>query len=160
MAGTHTELTVSIEIDAPAKRVYEVMLDTDRWHEWTPSITSIKRLDSGPFAVGSRAMIRQPKLPPAVWTVTAIDGTSGFTWINRGPGVRVIADHAIDGNGHRATATLSLRYEGFLGGLIARMTRGITQRYLAMEANGLKKRSENPYFRHVPGHGNTDAPGK
>jgi hypothetical protein len=55
---------------------------------------------------------------------------------------------------------LSLRYEGLLGGLLARMTRGITNRYLAMEANGLKKRSENPYFRHVPGHGDTDAHSK
>jgi hypothetical protein len=43
-----------------------------------------------------------------------------------------------------------------LGGLLARMTRGITNRYLRMEASGLKKRSENPYFRVVSGHGDTD----
>ena len=155
--ATNTEFSISIDIDVPADRVYEVMSDTDRWHEWTPSVRSIKRLDSGPFVVGSRAVIRQPKFPPALWTVTAIDGKSSFTWINRAPGIKVIAHHSIRPIGDRATATLSLRYEGILGGLIARMTRGITNRYLAMEANGLKKRSENPYFRHVPGHGDTDA---
>lgn len=133
------------------------MADTERWHEWTPSITSIKRLDSGPFTVGSRALIRQPKFPPALWTVTAIDRGRSFTWTNRAPGLRVIGHHSVDAIGSGSTATLSLRYEGLLGGLLARMTRGITNRYLAMEANGLKNRSENPYFRHVPSHGPTGA---
>jgi len=124
-----------------------VMSDTDRWHEWTPSVTSIKRLDSGPFVVGSRAVIRQPKFPSALWTVTAIDDRKSFTWSNRAPGIMVIAHHSIDANGDRSKATLSLRYEGILGRLLARMTRGITNRYLAMEANGLKARSENPFYR-------------
>jgi hypothetical protein len=39
-------------------------------------------------------------------------------------------------------ARLSLRFDGVLGGLMARLTRGITNRYLEMEAAGLKKRSE------------------
>jgi len=157
MAKDDKQFSISIDINAPADRVYEVMADTDRWHEWTPSVTSIKRLDRGPFIVGSRAVIRQPKFPPALWTVTAIDGRSSFTWTNRAPGIKVVAHHSIDAKGKGSKATLSLRYEGLLGGLLARMTRGITNRYLAMEANGLKKRSENPYFRHVPGHGDTDA---
>ena len=143
-----TQFSISIDINAPADRVYEVMSDTDRWHEWTPSVTSIKRLDSGPFAVGSRAVIRQPKFPPALWTVTAIDGHRSFTWSNQAPGIKVTAHHSIDANGDRSKATLSLRYEGILGALLARMTRGITNRYLAMEAKGLKARSENPFF-HV-----------
>ena len=133
------------------------MAEMDRWQEWTPSVTSIKRLDSGPFVVGSRAVIRQPKFPPALWTVIAIDGRRSFTWTNRAPGIKVIAHHSIDANGDRSKATFSLKYEGLLGSLLARMTRGITNRYLAMEANGLKERSENPYFRHVPGHGDTEA---
>ena len=73
--ASDTGFRISIDINAPAHRVYEVMSDIERWCEWTPSVTSIKRLDSGPFVVGSRAVIRQPKFPPALWTVTAIDGT-------------------------------------------------------------------------------------
>ena len=147
MASEDRQFSISIDIDAPADRVYEVMSDTDRWPEWTPSVTSIKRLDSGPFVVGSRAVIRQPKFPPALWTVTAIDGHRSFTWSNQAPGIKVIAHHSIDADGDRSKATLSLKYEGILGGLLARMTRGITNRYLAMEARGLKARSENPFFR-------------
>jgi uncharacterized membrane protein len=156
MVSDDRQFSISIDINAPAHRVYEVMSDTTRWHEWTPSVTSIRRLDSGPFAVGSRALVRQPKFPPALWTVTAIDDRRSFTWTNRAPGIKVTAHHSIDPSGDRSKATLSLRYEGLLGGLFARMTRGITNRYLAMEANGLKKRSENPYYRVVPGHGDTD----
>ena len=148
--------SISTDIDAPAERVYEVMADIERWHEWTPSVTSIKRLDAGSFIAGSRALIRQPNFPPALWTVTAADGKRSFTWLNRAPGIKVTAHHSVDTVGRVSRATLALRYEGFFGGLLARLTRGITNRYLRMEANGLKKRSENPYFRYVPGHGDTD----
>ena len=152
--------SISTDIDAPAERVYEVMADIERWHEWTPSVTSIKRLDAGSLIAGSRALIRQPKFPPALWTVTNVDGKRSFTWLNRAPGIKVTAHHSVDTVGRVSRATLALRYEGFLGGLLARITRRITNRYLQMEANGLKKRSENPYFRHVPGHGDTDLIGR
>jgi hypothetical protein len=149
--------SISVDINAAADRVYEVMSDIERWHEWTPSVTSIKRLDAGPFAPGSRALIRQPKFPPALWTVIENDGKRSFSWLNRAPGIKVTAQHAVDTVGRVSRATLSLRYEGVLGRLLARMTRRITNRYLAMEAHGLKKRAENPYYRFVPGHGGTEA---
>jgi uncharacterized membrane protein len=144
--------SISVDINAPVDRVFEVMADTDRWHEWTPSVTSIKRLDDGAFKVGSRAVVRQPKFPPALWKVTAIDtrGTQpSFTWENRAPGIRVIAHHAAEPIPTGTRATLSLRYEGFLARWLARLTRNITNRYLAMEAFGLKARAENPFYRHA-----------
>ena len=144
--ATEERFSISIDINTSADRVFEVMSDTGRWHEWTPSVTSIKLLNTGAFKVGTRAMIRQPKFPPALWKITAIDAHS-FTWENRAPGLRVIAHHAAEPTPDGARATLSLRYEGFLARLLARMTRGITNRYLAMEAFGLKARSENPYYR-------------
>jgi carbon monoxide dehydrogenase subunit G len=49
------KIEMSTEIDAPSERVWEVMSDVERWHEWTPSITSIERLDEAPFGAGSRA---------------------------------------------------------------------------------------------------------
>ena len=73
------KFSITIDINAPAERVWSVMSDIDRWHEWTPSITSVKRLGDGAFAVGTRVRIRQPGLPPAVWKLTAIEPGQSFT---------------------------------------------------------------------------------
>lgn len=138
---------VSVAIAAPAERVWQVISDIDRWAEWTPSIRSVKRLQDAPFAVGSRALVRQPKLPPAVWTITAIEPGRSFSWTSAGPGFRVLAHHRVaplDGGGSRAR--LTIEHEGLLGALLGRLTRDITVRYMAYEAAGLKARSEDPGY--------------
>jgi len=134
--------STSIDIPAPAARVWDVIRDVERWQEWTPSITSVRLLGRGPFEVGLRALIRQPKLPPAMWKVTELDAGRGFTWKSGLPGMWVYAHHSvvpIDGGGR---ATLSLRFDGVLGELLGRLTRSINDRYLGLEAAGLKRRSE------------------
>ena len=141
--------SITIEIAAPTDRTWAVMSDTDRWHEWTPSVTGIKRLDTGPFAVGSRLVIRQPKLPPAVWKVLAIDQGRGFTSVSGGPGFRVVARHSVEPSPGGSRATLSLEFQGLFGGLFGRLTKDLNERYLALEAEGLKARSEDPAFMHA-----------
>lgn len=142
------QFSITTDITAPTERVWQVMSDVERWHEWTPSVTSIRRLDDGPFRVGSRLVIRQPKFPPAWWTLTEIEPGRSFTWVSTAPGFRVIGRHSIQPTASGSRATLSLEMQGVLGGLWGRFTRKITERYLAMEATGLKARSENPQYRH------------
>ena len=144
-----TNFSITTEIAAPAGRVWEVMSDVDRWHEWTPSVTSIRRLGDRPLAVGTRAMIRQPKFPPALGKVAAINPGRSFTWVSVAPGLRVTGHHSVEPGEAGSRATLSLRYEGIFGRILARLTRDITERYLKAEAAGLKARSENPAFRHT-----------
>lgn len=120
------------------------MTDVERWHQWTDSITSIEKLDPGPLAVGSKARIRQPRFAPAVWKVTELDPGRSFTWVSSAPGILVTATHSLVRAGHVTQAALSLHYGGLLGGGLARVTQNITDRYLALEAAGLKHRSENP----------------
>ena len=141
--------SISVDITAPPARVWAVMSDVDRWHEWTPSVTSIKRGDDAPVGVGTKLTIRQPKFPPAFWKVTRVEPGRGFESVSPGPGFRVIARHSIEASATGSRATLSLELQGPLGGLFGSMTKGITERYLAMEAAGLKARSENPGFMHV-----------
>ena len=136
------EYQVSIDIDAPADAVWPVMSDGERWHEWTASVTSVRRLDRGPLRIGSRALIRQPRFPPAVWTVTALEPGRRFVWKSGMPGMWVYGDHAVSPLASGTRATLTLTYEGLLARIMGRMTRGITLRYLNMEASGLKRRSE------------------
>jgi hypothetical protein len=98
--------------------------------------------------VGGTALIRQPKFPPALWKISAMEPGRSFTWISAAPGVKVIAHHSAEATASGSRATLSLRYEGLFGGLLARLTEGITKRYLFMEAGGLRARAENPAYQH------------
>jgi hypothetical protein len=82
-----------------------------------------------------------------LWKVTAIEPGRSFTWISVAPGLRVVGDHAVEPTISGSRATLSLSLQGIFGGLFGKMTEGITRRYLAFEATGLKARSENPDFR-------------
>lgn len=140
------DFQIAVEIAAPPDVVWSVMEDAERWHEWTPSVRSIRLLDPRPLRIGSRAVIRQPKFPPALWKITAIDPGRSFEWTSVAPGVRVVARHGVAPIAAGTRATLSLQYSGLFGSLIARLTKGITERYLDMEAKGLKARSENPSF--------------
>jgi hypothetical protein len=138
-----TRFRTDIEIRASPARVFAVMADIERWPEWTATVSRIRRLDPGPLAVGTRVRIHQPKFPPAVWKVTEIDAGRGFTWVSVGPGIRVTARHQIEAHDGGSRVTLSLEFAGLLGPLFGRLTRGINERYLAIEARGLKARSES-----------------
>lgn len=118
------------------------MADVQRWHEWTPSITSITPLDADTLAAGRRFVSRQPKLPRAIWTVSEVRAGHRFTWVSTAPGLRVSAVHAVESTASGSRITLSIEMQGLLGGIWGRLTRRLTERYLALEAEGLKARSE------------------
>ena len=142
-----TEFSQVVGIKAAPDRVLAVLLDIERWPEWTSTMTSVRRIDDGPFGVGSRARIRQPGLLPAIWLVTEIDGARGFEWITRSPGVQLKAGHLVEAAGAGSRATLSLRSSGLFGPLVARFYRGLSLRYLAIEAEGLRNRCEGQIIR-------------
>jgi Polyketide cyclase / dehydrase and lipid transport len=123
------------------------MSDVERWHEWTASITSVHRMDAGPLAVGSRATVHQPKLPPAKWQVTELDPQKGFVWISTGPGVHVTGRHIIERTSSGSRITLAVEYRGALGAVLAWMTGSLNDRYIALEAAGLKRRGEDSGFK-------------
>jgi len=133
---------VCVQIAAPPGPVWTVMSDIERWHEWTPSIRSIRRTNAGPFRIGARARVCQPRLPPADWMVTALDDGRAFTWESRAPGIRVVARHLVEPSAEGSRVTLSIQYSGIIGNLFGRLTAGINRRYIALEADGLKRRAE------------------
>jgi ribosome-associated toxin RatA of RatAB toxin-antitoxin module len=139
-AMTRTEFSRTVEISVPPALVWSVMADIERWPEWTPSVSRVKRLSPGPLRVGSRVRIHQPKLPPAWWRVTELNPDAGFTSVSVAPGVRVMARHWIEPAADGCRVTLSIRYEGLLGALLARWVGDLNDRYLALEADGLKAR--------------------
>jgi uncharacterized protein YndB with AHSA1/START domain len=136
----HYETTV--EIDATPDEVWRVLTDIERWPEWTPSMTRVERLDEGPFQVGSTARVKQPRLPPTVWRVTDLEPGQSFSWTASGPGVTTLAGHRITPRSEGVGVTLSIRQTGPLAWLARLITSRLTARYVQMEANGLKRRSE------------------
>src|ERR1043165_5013607 len=111
---------ITVDIAAPPERVWQVMTDIERWPEWTESVDDVKRLDTGPLRVGSRARIKQPKFMSALWEVTDVEAPRSFTWISRSPGVVASAKHRIEPTAQGSRVTLSVAYGGLLGGLVAK----------------------------------------
>jgi hypothetical protein len=79
---------------------------------------------------------------PAEWVVTAMVEGRRFDWERRAPGMRVVAHHAVEPSGDSSRVTLAVQFSGALGDLIGRATAAISRRYIALEADGLKRRAE------------------
>lgn len=137
------EQSTTVDIAAPPELVWQVLTDVEHWSDWTASVRWVRRLEDGPLRPGSTAKISQPKVPTVDWVVTELDPGRAFTWVSVAPGALTTARHAVEalpGGGSRVR--LSVDQGGPLGSLLGRFYRGLTERYLAMEAAGLKARCE------------------
>jgi uncharacterized membrane protein len=134
----------TVNIDAPPQKVFAVLCDVERWPEWTPTMSRVQRLDKGPFSVGSRAEVRQPKLRPAVWQVTQLEENRDFTWATGSAGLRMKAGHLIEASGSGGSrVALSFEMSGLIAPLVSRLYGSLIEEYIATESQGLKKRSES-----------------
>jgi hypothetical protein len=137
------ELRATTDVSASPDRVWDVLVDVERWPEWTDSVSSVRLLDAGALDVGSRVEIAQPRIPTGTYTVTGLVQGRAFTWQQRQPGSTVSAHHEcvpLPDGGTRVELTVVMG--GAVGGVVGRLYRRITERYLAMEAAGLKARAE------------------
>ncbi|OBJ62083.1 SRPBCC family protein [Mycobacterium sp. 1423905.2] len=132
-----------ITIEAPAAVVWGVFSDVERWPEWTASVTRLLGLDGPDLAVGKRFEIKQPRLPKLVWEVTELMPGASWTWVQRAAGGVTVARHdVIPESPHRTVVRQWLEQGGPIGALVGWLMRGTTRRYLELEAQGLKARSE------------------
>jgi uncharacterized membrane protein len=136
-------VSVTVNIDAPPDKVFAILCDVERWPEWTSTMASIKRLESGPFGAGSRARVCQPRLRPAVWQVTEFENQRNFTWSTRAAGLRMRAGHLIEPRDEGSCVTLSFELSGLIAPVVARFYAGLIERYITTESQGLKQRSES-----------------
>lgn len=134
---------VTTAIAAPADRVWAILSDVERWPSWTASVTSVE-LD-GPLAEGATAKIRQPKLPVTTWRVTEVVPGRSFTWEAKAPGSHATGWHEVTPTGdHSCEVRLAIEQAGPLGALVGLVYRGLTARYVRMEADGLAAESTKP----------------
>jgi uncharacterized membrane protein len=135
-------VNVVVNINAPAQRVFRTLCDVEKWPEWMPTMQSVQRMDGGPFAIGSRTRVVQPKLRPTVWQVSAMDADANFTWVAKSPGLRMEAGHAVETAGAGCLVSLTIAMSGALSSIAGMMYGRLIAEYVNAEARGLKKRCE------------------
>jgi uncharacterized membrane protein len=134
----------SIDIDAPQQRVWDVLSDLEAWPRRIDTVEAIELLTPSPLAEGSRVQLKQPKLPEGVWDVTVWDAPSYFEWTQKTGGITSVAGHRVEALGEgRARLTLTLDMRGFLIPVMALFYRGLTNRYMTREAEGMKRAAES-----------------
>ena len=133
----------TIEIDAPAERVWQVTTDVEAWPKWAPAMERIRREDSGDFKLGSTALIKQKQMAETRWTVTEIDPGHRFTWQARSLGIDMIATHSIVPGESAVTSLLRIEMEGLLIKLLGPLMKLLVSKSLKLENQGLKHYCES-----------------
>ena len=119
------------------------MVDVEAMPGWSPSMTSVVLETPGPLAVGSVALVVQPKLSPTRWTVTELVPGESFTWRSKGLGTTSTGRHRIEpASVGRVTVHLSIEYSGPSSRLTGIMAESYTRNALKFEAEGLKEYCE------------------
>jgi uncharacterized membrane protein len=135
----------SIDIDASQQRVWDVLGDLEAWPQRIETVDVVELLTPAPIAKGSRVRLKQPKLPEGTWDITVWDAPSYFEWTQKTGGVTTVAGHRVEALGDdRARLTLTLDMRGFLVPVIGLFYRDLTDRYMNLEAEGMKRAAESP----------------
>jgi uncharacterized membrane protein len=133
----------AIEIDAPIEVVWSTYAAVEHWPDWTASVRSIDALDGAELSIGRRYRISQPRFPTLVWQVSELEPGRSWSWEQRSPGGCTLGVHEVEPLGAgRTLVTQRIEQRGPIGGLVGRLMRRTTRRYLEMEADGLKQASE------------------
>jgi hypothetical protein len=75
--------------------------------------------------------------------VTALEPGRSFEWQSPAPGLLSVGGHRVDVVGeHASRVTLSLTWSGPLAPVMRLLFGKLSRRYVQMEAQGLKRRSE------------------
>ena len=134
----------SIDINAPQQRVWDVLSAIEGWPQRIETVDSVELLTPAPITEGSRVRLKQPKLPEGTWDITVWDAPSYFEWTQKMTGATSVAGHRVDAlEAGRARLTLTLDMRGFLIAIIAVFYRDLTNRYMNLEAEGMKRAAES-----------------
>jgi uncharacterized membrane protein len=134
----------SIDIDAPQQRVWDVLTDVEAWPQRIETVDTVELLTPGPIGQGSRVRLKQPKLGVGTWAITVWEAPSYFEWTQKTAGITSIAGHRVDGlDDNRARLALTLDMRGLLSPVIALFFRKLTDDYMTLEVEGMKRAAES-----------------
>jgi hypothetical protein len=134
----------SIDIDARQERVWEVISDLEAWPQRIETVDVVELLTPAPVGEGSRVRLKQPKLPEGTWVVTVWDAPSYFEFSQKSGGVTTVAGHRVEAlEEGRSRLTLTLDMRGLPVAVVGVFYKGLTNRYMAVEAQGMKRAAES-----------------
>ena len=134
----------SIDINAPQQRVWDVLSAIEAWPQRIETVDSVELLTPAPITEGSRVRLKQPKLPEGTWDITVWDAPSYFEWTQKMSGATSVAGHRVEALGDgRARLTLTLEMRGLVISIIARFYKDLTNRYINIEAETMKRVAES-----------------
>lgn len=135
----------TIEINASQESVWEVLSDLEAWPHHIETVELVEPLTPAPIGEGSRLRLKQPKLPEGVWDVTVWEPPSYFEWRQKSGGVTSVAGHRVETlDGDRSRLTLTLDMRGPLIPVVGLFYKDLTNRYMTLEAEGMKRSAESP----------------
>jgi hypothetical protein len=134
----------SIDIHARQQRVWDVLSDLEAWPQRIETVDIVELLTPAPVGVGSRVRLKQPRLPEGTWEVTVWDAPSFFEFRQQSGGVTNVAGHRVEAlEEGRSRLTLTLDMRGLLVPVVALFWKGLTNRYMTIEAQGMKRAAES-----------------
>lgn len=133
-------------LTAAPEAAWAVLSDVRRWPEWLPTVDTLEPIDPAtPDRVGAAYRISQPRLRPAVWTLTswrAEGPRREFTWESKQPGVTTVGTHVVSATPEGGSeVTLGIEMSGPLAPVVRALYGRLTERYLATEAAALAARA-------------------
>jgi uncharacterized membrane protein len=134
----------SIDIDARQQRVWDVLSNLEAWPQRIETVDIVELLTPAPVGEGSRVRLKQPKLPEGTWEITVWDAPSYFEFRQQSGGVTNVAGHRVEAlEEGRSRLTLTLDMRGLLVPVVAPFYKGLTNRYMTIEAQGMKRAAES-----------------
>ena len=134
----------SVDVDAPQQRVWEVLSDLEAWPDRIETVDLVELLTPAPIGQGSRVRLKQPKLPEGIWEITVWDAPSYFEYRQKSGGVTTVAGHRVDAlEEGRSRLSLTLDMRGLLVAVVGVFYKDLTNRYMNLEAQGMKRAAES-----------------
>ena len=134
----------SVDIEAQQQRVWDVLTDLEAWPQRIETVDALELLTPPPVALGSRVRLKQPKLGEGTWEVTLWDAPSYFEFRQQSGGVTSVAGHRVAAlEEDRSRLTLTIEMRGLLVPVFGRLFKGLTTRYMTVEAQAMKRAAES-----------------
>jgi len=130
----------STEIDAPAKTIWEAVINPEEWSKWVPSIKKVEVITKDPLGVGSQVRVtaRAGITVKLLMTITEFIAEQCVIMEGKVLGARLIRSYIMEPLNHKTRFTASGEVSGLSAWLVRRGGQGLSDEIV----QALKKKIE------------------